>query len=265
MNTETKSASYINIKLNVNGFDVSARYFKKDIDNLFLPLIKTLFDMQKAKRDRLIVCLAAPPGAGKTTLSHFLSNLSETGRDMAGIQSDKMQHARIQSIGIDGFHYPQEYIEKHSVIIDGKAIPMKQVKGSPETFDLKRLTNSIRLLQENDIRWPIYDRNLHDVVRDAVLVKEKVVLIEGNWLLLDEAGWRDLHSFCDYSIFITAEENMLKERLIQRKIAGGTSPEKAAAFYAQSDGVNVTRVLTNRLASSCELTLTKGGRYRSSV
>ena len=244
--------SYINIKLNINGFDINARYFKEDTEKLFLPLIRTLSDMRKAKRDRLIVYLAAPPGAGKTTLSVFLSHLSEAEKDAV----------RIQSVGIDGFHYPQEYIEKHNVIINGETIPMRQVKGSPETFDLQSLTDSIKSLRENDIKWPAYDRNLHDVVQDATWVYRDIVLIEGNWLLLDEAGWRELRSFCGYSIFITAEESMLRERLIQRKISGGASLEKAAAFYAQSDGVNVMRALANRLISDCELTLTEDGKYK---
>ena len=243
------SQSYI--KLNINGFNVNALYFTEDVEQLFLPLIKSLSHMQKAKGCRLVVYLAAPPGAGKSTLSAFLSHLSETNKDIS----------KIQSIGIDGFHYPQKYIESHTVFRDGKVIPMKQVKGSPETYDLHRLTNSIRALQDNDTKWPIYDRNLHDVVQDAILVNGDIVLIEGNWLLLDEVGWRELSTLCDYSIFISADEDMLKERLIQRKIFGGMSPEDAAVFYAQSDGVNVVQSLTNRLPCDYELMLTTDGKY----
>ena len=243
--------SYINIELNVNGFAIEARYFQENVEKLFLPLIKTLSDMKTKKEKRFIVYLAAPPGAGKTTLSLFLAYLSEITKKML----------RIQSVGIDGFHYPQEYIEKHNVIINGEAVPMRRVKGSPETFDLQKLTESIKLLREKDVKWPIYDRNLHDVVQDAVLVQGDIVLIEGNWLLLDEAGWRELLPFCDYSIFITAEESMLKERLVRRKVSGGTSPEKASEFYAQSDSVNITRALKNRLKSDCELTLANDGKF----
>jgi len=246
--------SYINIELNVNGFDITARYFQEDVEKLFLPLVKTLSDIKIKKERRIIVYLAAPPGAGKTTLSLFLAQLSEATDEMV----------RIQSVGIDGFHYPQEYIEKHSVIIDGETVPMRNVKGSPETYDLPKLTEKIKLLQEKDITWPIYDRNLHDVVEDAVLIQGDIVLIEGNWLLLDETSWRELMSFCDYSIFITAEENMLKERLIQRKISGGTSPDKANEFYDRSDSVNVVRALKNRLKSDCELILKKDGKFYES-
>lgn len=248
---EHKKMLYINTELNVNGFDIKARYFQEDVENLFLPLIKTLSEMKIKKDGRLIVYLAAPPGAGKTTLSLFLAQLSENAKDMI----------KIQSVGIDGFHYPQEYIEKHNVIINGEKIPMRRVKGSPETYDLQKLTENIKNLREKDIKWPVYDRNLHDVVQNAVLIHEDIVIIEGNWLLLDETGWRELLPFCDYSIFINAEENMLKKRLIERKISGGLSPEKANEFYIQSDRANIIRALKNRLKCDCELVLSKNGKF----
>jgi len=243
---------YPNTLLNVNGLTVKARYFQQDAEKIFFPLIKTLSDMQIKKDNRLIVYLAAPPGAGKTTLSLFLSRLSETKKDMI----------KIQAVGIDGFHYPQEYIEQHSIVINGKAIPMRNIKGSPETYDLQKLTDKIKLLREQKkVKWPAYDRNIHDVVQDAVLIQENIVIIEGNWLLLDEAGWRELQSFCDYSIFIAAEENILKNRLIQRKAAGGVSLKKAIEFYDQSDSVNIVRVFKNRLKSDYELTTAEDGKF----
>lgn len=236
----------INVDLNVNGFDISACYFQEDVDGLFLPLIETLSALRKKKDGRLIVYLAAPPGAGKTTLSLFLTRLSE---------------GAIQAVGIDGFHYPQEYIKAHSVNIDGKTVPMQKVKGSPETYDLRRLTDRIGDLKEKDIKWPIYDRNLHDVVQDVVLVDGGIILIEGNWLLLDEDGWRELLTFCDYSIFISADEAMLRGRLVQRKVSGGLTLEQAELFYTQSDSANVVRVLTKRLTCDLELRLSSDGKY----
>jgi len=233
---------YINVNLNVNGFGVKARYLQKDVDELFLPLIRRLEGMRK----RTLVYLAAPPGAGKTTLSLFLAQLS----------------AKIQAVGIDGFHYPQSYIETHSVTVSGKTVPMRRVKGSPETYDIKKLADALSRLRHEDIRLPLYDRNLHDVVQDATLVRGEIVLVEGNWLLLDEPEWRDALPPCDYSIFISADEEMLKERLIQRKISGGSSPAAAEEFYRESDGANVVRALANRRECDCTLTLLKNGEYK---
>ena len=250
----------MDIKLNVNGFDIEAHFSQENIDELFMPLLRMLSDMQKAKRQRLIVYLAAPPGTGKTTLSIFLEWLS-------GSYLEKPSNSikKIQALSIDGFHYPQAYIKNRNIVRDGKTMPMQSVKGSPETFDLKKLSNCIKLLQTQDIKWPIYDRNLHDIVDDAVLITEDIVLIEGNWLLLDDTGWRELKTFCDYSIFIVAKENMLKQRLIQRKILGGQNAKMATDFYNQSDCVNVTRALNSRLTSDYELMLSQDGKYFKSL
>ena len=235
----------------INSFEVMAEYFDKDINNIFLPLIEKLCEMQKAKNARLIVFLAAPPATGKTTLSMFLSYLS-------GISEGATV---IQALGLDGFHYPHSYISGNTVSVNGKIIPMIDIKGSPETFDLCKAKNRIELLQKEDVMWPVYDRTVHDVKEDGLCVKEKIVLIEGNWLLLDEPGWRELVKLCDYSIFIHAEEAFLLQRLVNRKIAGGKSHDEAMRFCERSDIPNVRRVLKNRLDSDITLKLQENGEF----
>lgn len=59
---------------------------------------------------------------------------------------------------------------------------------------------------------------LHDPVEDAVYVDGDIVILEGNYLLLNEDGWRDLSKMADYTISIKADPEMLKKRLVERKI-----------------------------------------------
>ncbi len=82
-----------------------------------------------------------------------------------------------------------------------------------------------------------------------------------NWLLLQEEGWKELKQFCDYSIFIQAEEDMLKQRLIERKIQGGLSRSEAIAFYERSDGRNVSRVLQHSMQADLTLRLSQDMRF----
>lgn len=138
---------------------------------------------------------------------------------------------------------------------------MSHVKGCLETFDIDKLKSKLEQLQNNNIKWPVYDRNIHDVVEDSIFVDKKIVLIEGNWLLTDEEKWRDLKDFCNNSIFIYADQDLLKQRLIQRKIKGGLSYEEALRFYENSDGVNVRRVLKNHLPADLELIMKDNGDY----
>ena len=144
---------------------------------------------------------------------------------------------------MDGFHFHQEYLESHQICVNGKMVPMKNVKGSLETFDIEKLLMKLEQLKDADVMWPIYDRNLHDVVEDAIRVTKEVVLIEGNWLLSNEGAWNELKNRCDDSIFIFADEKDLAERLITRKMKGGLSREDAEIFYHNSDKKNVERVL----------------------
>lgn len=242
----------ISYKFLVNSFEINAEYYQKDIKNIFIPLLRQLTNMKKNKNRRIIVYLAAPPGSGKSTLASFLEFLSRDNKDTL----------RIQAIGLDGFHYHQDYIKKHKITVDGKVVPMLEVKGCPETFDLDKLKAKIKTLKNKNIKWPVYNRTIHDVVEDQIFVAENIVLIEGNWLLLDEHGWKELKQYCDYSIFIKADEFMLKERLINRKRKGGLSEKDASRFYEKSDSKNIKRVLNNRLNADLELILLNNGEYR---
>jgi pantothenate kinase len=239
-------------KVSVNSLEVNANYYEEDIENIFIPLLKHLKIMKKSKNGKLLVYLVASPGVGKSTLASFLEFLSKNSENIE----------EIQAIGIDGFHYHQQYIKNHKVIIDGKEVPMVEVKGCPETFNLSKLKSKIKVLKNESVKWPIYDRKLHDVVEDQIVVSKEIILIEGNWLLINEDGWRDLKDYCDYSIFIKADETMLKDRLIQRKMKGGISEEEAIKFYEKSDSKNVKRVLNNSLKSDLQLELLSNGKYK---
>lgn len=235
------SRTYI---LDVNGFKVEATYTNKSIEHVWKPLLQHLQTLYERKKERVIVFLVAPPAVGKSTLAQFLELLSKE----HGIE-------QIQSIGLDGFHYPQAYLSSHTILRDGKEVMMSDVKGCPETFDIDSITKAIKNLQERDIDWPIYDRSLHDVVFDQIHVSGNIVLIEGNWLLLKDTIWKELCKYCDYSIQIVAKEELLKQRLINRKIKGGATFEEASSFYETSDRINVIRVLQDSQDGDLKLML----------
>ena len=168
--------------------------------------------------------------------------------------------ARLQALGMDGFHHRQSYILTHEVKVEGRDVPMKQVKGCPESFDFDRLhEHLVRLRQEDTLLWPWYDRRHHDVIDDQIEVSAPLVLVEGNYLLLDEEPWRSLKPLCDVSMFLYAEETQLYARLIERKVRGGMMPHEAAAFAKGSDMRNVRRILDRRLHADVELILHEEG------
>ena len=92
---------------------------------------------------------------------------------------------------------------------------MKDVKGCPETFDVEKLIEKIKEVQSQDTYFPLYNRVLHNPEENKVFVNHDIVLIEGNYLLLNEPLWKDIRFLFDDTIFIKAQRAELDKRLIQ--------------------------------------------------
>ena len=90
---------------------------------------------------------------------------------------------------------------------------------------------------------------------DAITIDADIVLIEGNYLLFDMDDWRDLSQYADYTIVLTADEDMLRERLIGRKMKTGMTREDAERFVAFSDMPNVRLCLDKTMKADLELSV----------
>lgn len=236
----------------INGLKVTAEYSQESIRKIFIPLLKHLTALQKQCGRRILVMLAAPPAAGKSTLVNFLQYLSETTPDITPITA----------IGMDGFHRYQDYLLTHTTIRNGEEILMVKVKGAPETFDLEALTARIMKLHRDEVcPWPEYSRTLHNPVEGAVQVQGDIVLIEGNYLLLDLPGWRDLKNHADYTICIQAEVENLRDRLINRKQREGVNHKDAVSFVDNSDLPNARLCIERTMGADLVLRLEKDESY----
>lgn len=240
----------------INGIEVEAVYTEQAVNDIFLPLLKKLTAMQEEKGSRLVVMLAAPPGAGKSTLLSFLARLS---REREGIHP-------IQTIGMDGFHRRQEYLQHHFVHRDGRKVSLVEIKGAPVTFDLDRLRESVRKAAAGEKNgWPVYDRMLHNPVEDAIRLDGEILLLEGNYLLLDEEGWRGLREYADYTISVSADEDLLRTRLIERRMKTGVAEDAAIRFVDFSDMPNVRLCLEKSLPADLQLAIDAEGDYHRCV
>ena len=214
------------IELTVNGLKIQAQYQNEEIENVHKPLLHMLAALQTVNpQRRTVVFLCAPPGTGKSTLTTFWEYIAQQDPELPAIQT----------LPMDGFHHYNSWLDAHQ---------LRPFKGAPETFDVAKLAENLRQVVEGDCTWPQYDRQKHDPVEDALHVTAPLVIVEGNWLLLDDAP-----------------AQILRERLISRKIAGGLSRQEAEAFYARTDGPNVERVLMNSRQANLIVEMTEEGRY----
>ncbi|MBR4904877.1 MAG: nucleoside/nucleotide kinase family protein [Selenomonadaceae bacterium] len=227
---------FLTYKMEVNGLLQEVKFSEETIETVFMPFLHELTDLKMTMDRKVIAYLVAPPGAGKSTVAKLLERLSYE-------RSNEVD--TIRALGIDGYQFTNAYMNITNVERDGKQILMRDIKGAPETFDVDLLVDKIREARQEGTDWNVYDRKIHDVLPDYWSVEEDILLIEGNYLLLKEAGWTNVRVLSDYSVFIEAPQDILRERLINRKIEGGLSREDAERFYEFSDSKNIERVLKN--------------------
>ena len=227
---------FLTYNMEINGLLQEVKFSEYAVEKIFMPFLHELTDLKMTMDRKVIAYLVAPPGAGKSTLAQFLEKLSRE-------RSNEVDP--IRALGMDGYHYTAAYMRVKTVERDGEQILMNKIKGAPETFDVDLLVEKIREVRSEGTDWNIYDRKIHDVLPDYWSVEDDIILIEGNYLLLKEKGWTDVRVLSDYSVFIDAPPELLRERLINRKIAGGKSREEAEKFFNFSDAKNIERVLKN--------------------
>lgn len=215
----------------INGLEVHAQYDSDDVDKVFRPLLEKIQRIQKEAGKRIFVFLAAPPGSGKSTLLAFLEHLA----DQMGIND-------LQTVGMDGFHYHQKHLNENYLFESGRMIHLSDIKGQKQTFDVDLLYRKLRDSQNGDCLWPIYSRQIHDPIDDALLINKNIVLLEGNYLLLG-GKWKRLREFSSLNILISCDASVVRQRLIDRKLKAVETLQQAIDWYEKSDSVNVKVVL----------------------
>lgn len=211
----------------VNSLSVRAEFDERNREEIFLPLLRRLTRLRRKKGQRVVAFLAGPPAAGKSTLCRYLEDLSRSDATLTPVQA----------AGLDGFHYPQSYLDTHSF----NGAPLASIKGAPESYDVAKLARLLARVNEPNQRWPVYNRRVHNPEEGALGINEEILIVEGNWLLLDEAPWNQLD--CDYSIFLRAGEESQLERIVARKVAGGFSEAEAREMIRRNDWPNILRCM----------------------
>jgi pantothenate kinase len=181
-------------------------------------LQRLLHDRPKA--GRLIVAVAGPPGSGKSTLSESL---------VEGLNADEPGCAAV--LPMDGFHFDDLYLTPAG---------LRPRKGAPNTFDVGGLKHTLQRLRSRDeehVAVPTFDRQLEIARAGARLIPKatRIIVVEGNYLLLRRAPWSDLLRLFDVTVFIETPDAILRERLSARWREAKLTPDQIAKKFEDND------------------------------
>ena len=175
-------------------------------------------------RSRAILGVAGSPGAGKSTLVDGL-----VARIGAAKGADWVAH-----VPMDGFHLADAQLDRIGAL--GR-------KGAPDTFDAAgyaQLLERVKREVDDPVYVPGFDRTLEQPLAAALVVlpSARLVVTEGNYLLLDHPHWARARRAMDAVWFVASEESDRIDRLVARHIEFGKTPEEARTWVATTDQRN---------------------------
>ncbi|MGA2246753.1 MAG: hypothetical protein ABSH48_17310 [Verrucomicrobiota bacterium] len=188
-----------------------------------------------AKKSRVAIGFAGPTGAGKSVVAVLFKELAR----QAALPF------KFEVITIDAYHFPNRVLLSH----DSDGEPLKKVKGRYDTYDVAALAGDLKAFGAGGkIAFPAYSRILHDPVPNSVSVTEPATLliVEGLWLLFNQAGWENIRPLLDFCYFIESDQERTRQAVIRRHMTGGRSLEDATRHYEQVDGRNAVLTLQTR-------------------
>ena len=148
---------------------------------------------------------------------------------------------------MDGFHYSKEQL-----LLFPNSTEAFARRGAHWTFNGTAFVEKLTRLKETGSGlFPSFSHGTGNPVEDSIALnfdQHKVVIVEGNYLLLDIEPWNAVRSLLDFVFFIEADIQTIRQRIYGRHMSLGYGEE-----------VSLRRTLTNDLPNA-ELVLSTKNR-----
>ena len=183
---------------------------------------------------RAILGIAGSPGAGKTTLAQMLVRELNAGAE-----------PWVAHVPMDGFHLADVELDR---------LGLGDRKGAPDTFDAAGYAALLRRLRAEDeedgaiVYAPGFERVLEQPIAAAVPVPPtaRLVVTEGNYLLLDTGAWARVRRQLDEVWFCELDEAERIRRLVARHERFGKEHDEAVTWVRGTDQRNADLVTATR-------------------
>jgi len=214
-----------------------------------------------------VIGVAGSVAVGKSTFARILQALL----------ARWPEHPKVDLITTDGFLFPNAVLDERGIM---------NRKGFPESYDTKALLQFLRELKAGhpEISAPVYSHVVYDIVPDQnVTVRQPDILIlEGlNVLQVGVDSNEFVSDYFDFSIYIDADEDLIREWYIERfhalrrtifqdpqsffrhfaDLSDDEATEVAKGIWAQINGLNL-RENIEPTKTRASLVINKGADHR---
>jgi len=186
--------------------------------------LRARLDALMAAGGRRILGIAGLPGSGKSTLAaQVLAAYGDTA----------------VNVPMDGFHLANAELQRL-----GRAAR----KGAPDTFDASGYVALLRRLREpvagETVYAPAFHREIEEPIAGEIAVpaETRLVITEGNYLLMEEGAWRDVRPLLDEVWFVDVDDEQRLKQLLERHMRFGRSRADALHWIETTDEPNARRI-----------------------